>query len=80
MIYDAIIPENYEDKKTAEEKVWFHRPGARLFPAKDTDGFTLEIPPGISLSGRVIFRPRKARAATSVNSDEPAPSEDEIPY
>src|SRR5882757_10038151 len=56
------------------------RANSNSFPAKEADGFTLEIPPGISLSGRVIFRlpkPRNAAgAAAPVNPDEPAPSED----
>ena len=76
MIYDALIPESYADKN-GEEQARFHRVGT-LFPAKSGEGFNLEIPPGISLSGRVLFRPRKAKTEAA----EPAPSEDgdDIPF
>jgi hypothetical protein len=77
-MYDGLIIEEYTEKKTGAKKTKYHRPGARLFPAKEADGFTLEIPPGISLSGRVIFRLPKPRAeagaAAPVN-----PEDDDIP-
>ena len=76
MIYDALIAEEYTDKKTGEEKARFHRVGT-LFPAKDGDGFNLEIPPGLSLSGRVLCRPRKDKTRADA---APEPGEDEIPY
>ena len=80
-MYESLIVEEYTEKKTVAKKTKYYRPGARLFPAKEADGFTLEIPPGISLSGRVIFRlpkPRNAGAAGEGGVD--APGDDEIPF
>ena len=79
-MYDGLVPENYTDKKTGAAQTKYHRPGARLFPAKEADGFTLEIPPGISLSGRVIFRLPKPRNAGGAAEGVDAPGDDELPY
>jgi hypothetical protein len=80
-MYEGFIIEEYTDKKTGAKKTWYHRPGARLFPAKEADGFTLEIPPGISLSGRVIFRlPKPRKAGAAAEAEATASSDDEIPF
>lgn len=81
--YKSIINKKYTDKRTGEEKTRFIRPGATLFPIKDGDGFTLEIPEGVCLGpGIVHFRAPKPRAAGEAAPGEPAPSEDgdEIPF
>lgn len=43
-------------------KPYWHRV-ATLWPAKGGDGFTLVMPPGVSVSGRVIFREPRERDA-----------------
>jgi hypothetical protein len=80
-MYESLIVEEYTEKKSGAKKAKYHRPGARLFPAKEADGFTLEIPPGISLSGRVIFRLPKPRNAGGAG-DGPAvnPEDDDIAF
>jgi hypothetical protein len=48
------------EEREGQAKPFWHRV-ATLFEAKNGDGFTLVVPPGVSLSGRVIFREPKER-------------------
>jgi len=49
-----VIPATKEGKKD-----YWHNTGAVLWAHKNGEGLDLDIPPGISLSGRVTFLPPK---------------------
>ena len=59
-VYDLLIAETYTPKG-GEEKTRFHRVGA-AFASRNGDGFNIEIPPGIAISGKALLRPRKEKA------------------
>lgn len=59
-IYNAYIVEDGKD-----EKSFWHKVGS-AFPHNDGQGIDLVLPPGISVSGRITLRERRA-------DDEEAP-------
>ena len=58
-IYNLLLAEERPDEN-GEVRTYWHSAGT-AFPHKNGDGFNLVIPPGMSLSGRVLMLPRKAR-------------------
>lgn len=48
----AYLPQEVE--QNGEKKTFWHRVGA-VFPHKTGDGFNLVIPPGLSISGKVVL-------------------------
>ena len=57
------------------QKPWFNKVGV-AFPSRKGNGYVIQIPPGISISGRVIMMPPKPR-------DEPRRGDDlddEVPF
>lgn len=81
--YDVLIAEEYEHK--GEKRTKFYNVGVMF--ENDREGWTLNIPEGISISGRVVILPRKEKAqsdtrsgATSHNTDPEAGDHGEIPY
>ena len=59
MIYDVLTAEKYTDKAGWEQARFFTVGTA--FENRNGEGFNIEIPPGIAISGRVFLRPRKDR-------------------
>lgn len=55
--YDALIAEDYEHK--GEKRTKFHQVGVMF--ENEREGWTLNIHPGISVSGRVVIMPRKEK-------------------
>lgn len=53
--YDALLVEEYEHKGEKRQK--FYQCGVMF--ENDREGWTLTIPPGMSISGRVVILPRK---------------------
>ena len=69
MIYDVLIVEKYTDK-SGEEQAKFYMAGT-AFENRSGEGFNIEIPPGIAISGRVFLRPRKEREGSGpIESNE----------
>lgn len=58
-VYDLLIAEDY-DNRDGEKRTNFTNVGA-AFPQKNGDGFSLQIRPGLAVSGRVLMLPRKAK-------------------
>lgn len=58
-IYDVLLPEEYSDKN-GEVKTKFHQIGV-AFDARD-GGRSVEITPGLSVSGRFVIMPRRDKA------------------
>ena len=58
-IYDALIAEDYEHK--GEKRTKFYNVGVMF--ENDREGWTLTIPAGVSISGRVVILPRKEKPA-----------------
>ena len=58
-IYNLLLAEERSDDN-GEVRTYWHSAGT-AFPHKNGDGFNLVIPPGMSLSGRVLMLPRKTR-------------------
>lgn len=56
-IYDLLIPEDYQ-AADEEQKTKFYQAGV-AFKNDKSDGFTLRIPEGMSLSGKVLMMKRK---------------------
>ncbi len=50
-VYNLVIPEEYNDKSTGEVKTSWHRVGKAF--SNEGDGFSLLIPEGVSITGRV---------------------------
>ena len=63
-IFNLIIPEEYTDKKSGEIKTLWHRVG-RAFPHESGQGFTLRIPEGVSITGKVLMLERNAKEPES---------------
>jgi len=70
MVYDAFVTEEYDHEGV--RKARFHKVGI-AFEAKKGKGLDLIIPPGVSVSGRVSIRERRAQPDAGA-------AEDEIPY
>lgn len=56
--YELVIFEKFTSKGRTKYKP--HRVGAGVSASKATAGYTLFIPPGVSISGRVLMVPAKA--------------------
>lgn len=56
-IYNLVIPEERTDKQSGEVKTYWHRVGS-AFPHEKGKGFSLVIPEGVSISGRVLMLER----------------------
>ena len=56
-IYDLLIPEDYQSADD-DQKAKFCSAGV-TFKNDQSDGFTLKIPNGMSLSGKVLMMKRK---------------------
>jgi len=56
--YDLLVPEKY--KHGGEERTKFHNVGVMF--ENENGGFSLSIPDGISISGRVLALPRKEKS------------------
>lgn len=65
-IYNILIPEEYTDKQSGEVKTYWNRVGT-MFENKG-EGFTLRIPEGVSITGRVVVLPRGAKEPDSAAS------------
>lgn len=62
-IYNLLIPEERKTKDTGEIKTFWHRVGS-AFENKG-GGFSLVIPEGVSISGRVVMLPRDQKEPES---------------
>ncbi len=60
--YDVLIAEDYTNKN-GEVKTKFYTVGV-AFEHKSGEGMSIEIAAGISITGRAVIMPRKAREAT----------------
>ncbi len=58
-IYNLLVPEDYTNQN-GEEKTKFHQVGTAL-QNNNGESFTLFIPEGVSISGKVQMMPRKDR-------------------
>ena len=58
--YDILIAEDYEHQ--GESRTKFHNVGT-AWPLEGKDGMSLQLHPGIGVSGRLVILPRKAKAA-----------------
>lgn len=67
-MYDAFITEKYKDKNSGEDKARFHAVGVAF--DSDKGGIDLVIPPGLSVSGTVYIRERKAKADAGADADD----------
>ncbi len=56
--HDAFVVETYVDKPTGEEKKRYHQIGT-VWKHKSGEGQTLQIIPGVSVSGDIVIFPRK---------------------
>lgn len=63
-IFNLVIPEEYTDKKSGEIKTLWHRVGS-AFPHQNGQGFSLIIPEGVSISGKVLMLERGAKEPDS---------------
>ena len=55
--HDAYI---VQDGERGQKAKWFQI--AAVWTHKDGDGFDMELPPGVSVSGRIVIRKRKEKA------------------
>ncbi len=58
-IFNVWVTEEYTKKGSDKKETGFYRVGT-AFTHKDDKGLNLIIPKGISISGKVLFRERKA--------------------
>ncbi len=56
-IFNLVIPEEYTEKKSGEIKTMWHRVGS-AFPHESGKGFTLRIPEGVAITGKVMMLER----------------------
>jgi hypothetical protein len=59
-VFNIIVPEEWEDKKTGELKTQYHRVGVAF--QNKAGGFNCKVPNGLALTGEFIILPRKDRA------------------
>ena len=59
-IYDLLIPEDYQSADDGQ-KTKFYQAGV-AFKNDKSEGFTLKIPEGMSLSGKVLMMKRKDKS------------------
>ena len=64
IVYNLVIPDEYKDKKTGEIKTLWHRVGS-AFPHESGKGFSLIIPEGVSISGKVLMLERGEKEPNS---------------
>lgn len=56
--YDALVVEEYQHQGETKKK--YYQVGVMF--ENEREGWTLSIPPGVSVSGRVLILPRKDKA------------------
>lgn len=71
-VYNLVIPEERKNKTTGEVKTYWHRVGTAF--KNQGESFSLVIPEGVSISGRVLMMERTAKepdsAAEAFNEGE----------
>lgn len=55
-----------ETETNGEQKTFWHRIGA-VWPHKNKEGFTLQIIPGVSVSGKIVLLPPKENEDPPIN-------------
>ena len=62
--FNLVIPEEYTKKDTGEVKTQWHRVG-KAFSHESGKGFTLSIPEGVAITGKVLMLERNAQEPDS---------------
>ncbi len=70
-IFNLLVPEERTDKNSGEVKTFYHRVGTAFKHGKG-EGFNLVIPKGVSISGKVLMFPRKAKGEQAETPDNTA--------